>query len=65
MTRERIYGPLLAAILGVGALAAGCGSEPGLPLPNQAPNTRISSGPPELGDTSFPRRIKKFRDAPF
>lgn len=39
---------LAAALLG-----AGCGDEAQLLTPNQAPNTRISAGPPEATDTGY------------
>jgi hypothetical protein len=40
---------VLAAMLGV----AGCESDPGSPLLNQGPNTRLSAGPPEASSTSY------------
>lgn len=45
--------PLLAAALMAASLWAGCDSEPGVGVPNQPPNTRLSAGPPELSDWSF------------
>ena len=41
------------AILLVAWLGASCDSEVGIPIPNAAPDTRISAGPPEASDTGF------------
>lgn len=42
-----------AAWLVAVAIAAGCGDEAQLLIPNEAPNTRISAGPPEATDTGY------------
>ncbi len=44
---------LLVPALVAAALWAGCDSEPGSLVPNQPPNTRLSSAPPEASDASF------------
>jgi hypothetical protein len=40
-------------LLLIGAVGAGCDGEGGSLLPNQAPNTQVSAGPPEALDTGF------------
>jgi hypothetical protein len=46
-------GAVLVAALLAGVLAAGCGEESELLSPNEAPNTRVSAGPPEASDTGY------------
>jgi hypothetical protein len=45
--------PLLVLTFLLGVIWAGCDTESGFLLPNEAPNTRISSGPPESRDTGY------------
>jgi hypothetical protein len=50
---SRPTAPLLALLLALALVWAGCDAEPGFLRPNVPPNTRISAGPPEAQPTGY------------
>ncbi|MBZ0269669.1 hypothetical protein K8I85_16075 [bacterium] len=50
---SRPTAPLLALLLALALVWAGCDAEPGFLRPNAPPNTRISAGPPEARPTGY------------
>jgi hypothetical protein len=58
--RVKSTSPLVILTMMMGGVWSGCGSEPGSPFRNEAPNTRISAAPPEMNDTSYAVNINWF-----